>query len=137
MRAKEYLRQIKTLEIEIYILNEEIKTRYYAIKSVRYDTVPGVPDLDASLHNAEKIIELREKYEARIAELSEKRDEIIETISKINNANIRRVIYLRYCKFMSFKRIANEMVYSEQRIIQLHKLGLNAVDDILNDYSKL
>ena len=137
MRAKEYLQQIKTLENELFIINEELKTRYYAIKSVQYDGIPGNRDLDASLHNAEKIIELRQKYEARLMELSDLRDEVIDTIRKIKNVNIRRVIYLRYCQHMPFKRIAQEMTYSEQRIIQLHKLGLNAIDGILTDYSKL
>ena len=132
MRAKEYLSQIKAIEIELYVLSSEINDRYYSVQGVKYDGISGNRDLDATLHNTEKIIELQKKYEARQRELYDIRDGIIQTILKIEDERARQVIYLRYCRHYSFHKIAKEMNYGERNIFNLHKKGLMLVDDIIS-----
>ena len=132
MKAKEFLRQIQKIDIEIMLLEREIRDMYSPISAVRFDNVPGVPDLDATLHIVERIDVLRNKYNARVDELMKRRDEVVSVILRMKNANAEAVIYYRYVDSMSFGAIARAMTYSKERIFQLHREGLNEVDSILS-----
>ena len=131
MNAKEFLQQIKKIENELTMLEHEINDLYSPISAVRFDNVPGVPDYDATLHIVERITELQSVYSARMAELIERRKECLEVIQQMHNANAQSVIYCRYVQMMNFRAIARKLVYSRERIMQLHREGLHEVEQIL------
>lgn len=132
MQSKEYLHQIKKITFEITMLESELSDLYSPIKAVRFDTITGIPDHDATLHLVERIEVIQEQYRARVAELIQKRNECIQVIKQIPNPKAAEVIYLRYVKFRSFGQIARKMTYSKERIFQLHREGLNEIETILS-----
>lgn len=131
MKAKEFLQQIKRIETELSMLEHEINDMYTPISAVRFDNVPGVPDYDATLHIVERITELQNVYSSRMAELIERRRECLEVIQQMTNEKAQSVIYCRYVQMMNFRAIARKLVYSRERIMQLHREGLAEVERIL------
>lgn len=136
MNAKEFLQQIKKIEIELSMLEHEINDLYSPISAVRFDGVPGVPDYDATLHIVERIEVLKERYYKRIDELLAKRDEIVATILRMQNTNAAKVLYHRYVDLWGYGRIARFMSYSVSHVKRLHFEGLQEIEMmILNNTS--
>ena len=135
MNAKAYLQQIQRISAELQIIEWEIKQMYNPIKAVSYGNVPGTADADATLHLVERISAKKESYEQRANELIEKREEILEVIHQIKDSKSATVIYARYCRLMPFRQIAREMNYTVGRIMQIHRQGLNEVEQIIQHYT--
>lgn len=131
MNAKQYLQQIRKINAEVEMLESEIENLYKPIKAVSYGGVPGTPDYDATLHLVERITELQKRYSDKLKELIEKRNEIIGVIERMPLGASKRVIYYRYVQMMGFRAIAKKMLYSQERIMQLHREGLKDVEWIL------
>lgn len=133
MNAKEYLQQIKKIEIEVGMLINEINDLYTPISAVRFDNVPGVPDADATLHIVERIDTLKERYLKRIDELMAIRDEIVTTILRMQNTNAAKVIYHRYVDLWNYGRIARRLSYSVSHVKRLHFEGLQEIEMMIHN----
>lgn len=133
MNAKEFLQQIKKIEIELSMLEHEISDLYTPISAVRFDNVPGVPDADATLHIVERIDTLKERYLKRIDELMAIRDEIVTTILRMQNTNAAKVIYHRYVDLWSYGRIARRLSYSVSHVKRLHFEGLQEIEMMIHN----
>ena len=133
MNAKEYLQQIKKIEIEVGMLLNEINDLYTPISAVRFDNVPGVPDYDATLHIVERIDTLKERYLKRVDELMTIRDEIVTTILRMQNTNAAKVIYHRYVDLWSYGRIARRLSYSVSHVKRLHFEGLQEIEMMIHN----
>ena len=59
-----------------------------------------------------------------IKQYTEKKNEIITTIQKLEDPRYIDILYKRYVEFETFERIADEKVYSWRHILRLHKQAL-------------
>lgn len=123
MTAKQYLRQLTNLELNIRILSEEIEERRSRLTStaapILGDRVQTSPkDVFASMMAA-----LADKEVAQadlILIYEQKRDEIVSQILGLDDAVQGRVLYERYVQRKRWEVIADGMHYSIQRIFQIH-----------------
>lgn len=67
------------------------------------------------------------KYNERIIERYNIKEEIDEVINSIEDNEIVRVLDYRYLQFLSFKKIADIMYMSQSTIYRLHEKGLYQV----------
>lgn len=129
MTAKQYLRQLTNLELNIRILSEEIEERRSRLTStaapILGDRVQTSPkDVFASMMAA-----LADKEVAQadlILIYEQKRDEIVSQILGLDDAVQGRVLYERYVQCKRWEVIADGMHYSIQRIFQIHGNALVA-----------
>lgn len=64
------------------------------------------------------------KYNQRIVERYNIKEEIDEMINSINDNEVVRVLDYRYLQFLEFRKIAKIMNYSKSSIYRLHEKGL-------------
>jgi hypothetical protein len=129
MTAKQYLRQLTKLELNIRILSEEIEERRSRLTStaapILGDRVQTSPkDVFASMMAA-----LADKEVAQadlILTYERMRDEIVAQILGLDDAVQGRVLYERYVHYKRWDVIAEEMNYTVQRIFQIHGNALVA-----------
>lgn len=123
MTAKQYLRQLTSLELNIRILSEEIEERRSRLTStaapILGDRVQTSPkDVFASMM---AVLADKEVVQADLILTYERmRDEIIAQILGLDDAMQGRVLYERYVQCKRWEQIADGMHYSIQRIFQIH-----------------
>lgn len=134
MTAKEYLRQIRLLDLKIQHRMEEKKTLMSMASGV--SAVSGSPDKVQTSGSTEGPMRYADKYmdmEKEIATLIDKyidlRNLVISQIHQLEDARYVEVLHQRYVNCYSFELIAVNMHYSIRRIYQLHS-------DALQEFSK-
>ena len=135
MTAKEYLKRYRTVNQYIDCKLEEIaQLRALATRispAERSDRDGNTSDKVGK--TVAKIVDLEREVDRQIDELVEMRKEIEETISMIEDIDIRTVLEYRYINGFSWRRIAYTMHYSEDHVTcYLHRKALRAVDEIIN-----
>lgn len=130
MTAKQYLRQLSKIELNIRLLTEELEERRTRLTSTAApplgDKVQSSPKGDtfasAMAVLADKDLQRRELivcYEML-------RDEIVEKILGLDNSIYSQVLYERYVQRKSWDSISEDMHYSLQHIFRLHGNALVA-----------
>lgn len=134
MRAKEYLRSLKNLNGKIKYLEfklEMLETQAIGITGIDYsrDLVQTSPSEAPAIDSV--ITEITET-KAKIKELQKEFDElkckILICICRIDNRKHIELLTMRYLDFMSFKKIADKMLYTEQTIKNMHKEAMEAFE---------
>lgn len=133
MRAKTYLSQIKTLDIEINNWIDQLhsmKQKAYSLSSTNYDSprVQGTQDPDRIGNMVARIAEREDKINAKIDELAELKERITYEIKEIDDNRYVEILFRRYVQMQSLKRIAKEMGYSYERMRHLHGHALVAFE---------
>ena len=129
MTAKNDLKRYKAIYYEVKFLRREIEGMYNTLKAVNYDEKTGTASGDdLTLIVVTQILKKKEYYEARVKELWAEEERLLKRVDKIDNADIKRILLLRYIGFMPWAKIARETNYSESRIMQLHREGLTLLD---------
>lgn len=139
MTAKEYLQQvaalserIRQIEAEIQKLREEqILLRSPWPDGQPHGTGKSDPVGNQATKIADQIRELETKQLKKRGELWIKRSEIIETIGRIGDEKLNRLLWMRYVEDDSFEKIAVEMHYTYRHVVRLHGDALVRVDRIL------
>lgn len=143
MTAKEYLQQIRKLDIQIR--NKQLELRRIEL------LMSGVKALDfekketaaskSSLSPQEKYYPLYEKYEKSIkndvAKLVQLKHEAMTLIDRIEDADCMDVLYRRYIHYQKWELIAVEMNFSYKWIHCIHQKALDLFDEILKEYTKV
>lgn len=140
MTAKQYLRQLTKLELNIRILSEEIEERRTRLESTaapvlgdKVQTSPGGDRFaDAIVRMADKDLQRRNL----VYVYEELRDRIVDQILSMENENQQRVLYERYVRQRSLCDIAEEMAYSYYRICHIHGEALVAFARLYLEVSK-
>ena len=130
-KALKYLSQIEYINIMIRekqdiidSLQSSIMIMSVNMKNERVKTSPK----DRISETCTKIIDLREQMNKDIKSLIDTEAEIIETIDTyVDNLKQRRVLYLRYLKFLSISSIAKEMHISERTAYRFHNDAVHKV----------
>ena len=137
MRAKEYLRSLKRLDVKIKHLRwelAELENKAIGISSVDYsgDNVQSSSSGDpAFVKMMPKIKAVKDELEKAIEDFVEKRHEMILMIDSLSNTNHTQVLFKRYVEFKKFEDIATEMSYEVQSVKNLHWRAIQEFERLL------
>ena len=124
MTAKQYLRQLSKIELNIRILTDELEERRTRLTSTAApplgDKVQSSPRGDAFAAALAALADKDLQRTELIYVYEELRDKIVEQILELDDAVQGRVLYERYVRAKRWDVIASEMNYSIQRIFQIH-----------------
>lgn len=124
MIAKQYLRELSRIELNIKMLTEELEERRTRLTSTAAptlgDKVQSSPQGDAFATAMAAIADkdLQRKELLIIYEI--KRDQIVDEIRGLEDATQAAVLYARYVQHKRWDVIALELHFSIQRVFQVH-----------------
>ena len=125
MTSKEYLKQIRELDMKIEHLNsmkQELLANMAMPKAVSYDKerVDVSPNSDGMINMIIRLEELSKKINNQLMEFFELKSKIVNQIHEIHDYRYIDVLYKRYVEYKSFELIAVEMGYEYQTILNYH-----------------
>lgn len=128
MTAKEYLQQAYTIDRRIKLDTEKLAAARSALygKTARYDSdgSKSVPSGNGTESAVLRVVELEERLDREIDELTYKRQEIEQAVNAVPDEVQREVLTRRYLLYQKWEVIAAEMNYSIQHIFRLHGSAL-------------
>ena len=146
MKATDFLNQLKRMEESIKNKLEEVaqlKSIALVVTAVSNNVI-----IDGEKHSADRVqssgsqqkmadtickyVDLEKEIDHDIDRLIEKRDEVLAVINALEKPVQCTVLRKKYVQFKSFKRIAEEMNYTYQYIIEQHNKALKNVQKILD-----
>ena len=136
MTAKEYLGQVRHMEMQIRDLQDEIKRlKELAVGISALNCDEKVLSSVSQDKMANTVCEIDEK----VRELDEKvrkfvkiRSKVMETIHMLRNDEYEHILFKRYCLMKKWEEIALEMNYSYQWVCKLHGRALREIEKLLN-----
>ena len=130
MNAKEYLQQVKALDVKIKQKIEEkedLLRRARSISAIDYSKEKGrtISSSEAAFAKmTDRACDLEIEINREIDEFVNLKHAIINRIQQLADANEIAVLHKRYIEFLSFNEIAKQMNYSILKIHYLHSGGL-------------
>ena len=129
MQAKEYLLQIKHLDLMITAWiqqKDDMRSQLYSLSSPKYDgvAVQGTKDPDKFSEMWARIDQKERKICREIDKLADAKQVITEEIGRIEDTRYVEILLRRYVQMQKLEDIANEMSYSYDRIRRLHGFAL-------------
>lgn len=134
LSTKEWLLRAWKIDNEITALEREKETAEARATSVTagYSDVKVQTSKKNSTEDATvAYIDYEKKIKKRIDELYAVKCEIFDAISNVYNPTYRTLLTLRYLQFMTWERIAEEMMYETRHIYKLSKCALFVVSKII------
>lgn len=136
MTTKEYLRQAYIIDRKIRLDTEKLAAARSALygRAVRYenDGTKLVPRGNVTENAVLRVVELEERLNTEIDELTAKRLEIECAVNAVPDEVQREVLTRRYLLYQKWEVISREMGYTERRIFQIHG---NALKNISVNFS--
>jgi len=126
LRAKEYLQQLKKINIIIKQLERE---KYELAK--KFTDISSL-DLISRDDITNRLAALSVEIDRFIAEYAEKKHSILITLSNLSRPEYIQLLALHYVDGHKFGSIAKEMHYTYDHIIRLHKQALSELEKRLN-----
>ena len=130
MTAKQYLRQLSRIELNIQILSEEIERRRTKLESTTVATdnervqTSGFGDRFAEMIAA--LADKEHQQEDLLYIYQTMRDKIVEQIRDLDNSLYASILYLRYVQEESMRDISEKMHYEYKYLCRLHGKALMA-----------
>ena len=124
---KEYLRQLRRLELYIEQRQEELNRLRELIGSHAIDygeRVQTSPSADSIPNEVIRRAELEADISRKIERFLQLKHKIINEIQSLDNAVYASILYKRYVEYKSLEEIAVEMNYSYIHIKRLHGYAL-------------
>lgn len=128
MNAKNYLNQLRTLEMTIAARKAEVerlKAERTYLKGVSYDS-DRVQTSGSPGAQFERLADIIADTERNVVELAEKRHRIINQINGLQKPEYIELLQLRYLEHQKFEAIACTMGLSYVRVTHLHGEALLA-----------
>ena len=123
MTAKDYLKDIRKLDLEIQTLQDQIsllRKNAEGLRAMELSDMPkGGKGKDLSDYVAE-IADLQMVCVQHVSELIMKKQEAIERIMSIDGSELRNVLLLRYIQCKEWDEIADKLQYNLRTIFRLH-----------------
>lgn len=131
MRAKEYLREIRRLEIRVRQKREEIdlireQAACLPAMEIKQDRVQTSPDGQGFTRLIDNAAVLEQELLSDIEELQQVRHERIEMIHQMENQRYMEILYLRYVMNKSLDYIADYLHVSYEWVRHLHGEALQS-----------
>jgi len=127
MEAKEYLAQIRLLDIRIQQKQQEYNNLRLitSIKGVDYsqERVQVSPE-NKMCKMVTEYIDMQDKINASISHLMALKNTIIIQIQGLSNIKHVELLYKKYAEYKTLKLISKEMVYSYDYTRELHRCAL-------------
>ncbi len=128
MTAKEYLKQVESIDRQIQLDNErltEIRSALYG-RGVRYENNGSKPVLQNNGFEKamQRLLESEECLNAEICKLIAKRVEIEKAVAAVPDSVQREVLTRKYLMSQEWEDISRKMNYSIQHIYRLHAIAL-------------
>lgn len=128
MTAKQYLRQLSKIELNIRILTDELEERRTRLTStaapVLGDKVQSTPKGDAFAAAMAAIADKDIQRQELVFIYEQQRDRIVGQIIELPNPLQARVLYDRYVQNRTLVQIADATHYSYTRICHVHGQAL-------------
>lgn len=133
MTAKDYLKDIRKLDLEIQTLQEQIsllRKNAEGLRAMELSDMPkGGKGKDLSDYVAE-IADLQMVCVQHVSELIMKKQEAIERIMGIDGSELRNVLLLRYIQCLEWDEIADRLQYNLRTIFRLHGEALKEFGEV-------
>lgn len=131
MRAKEYLQQIHKQDIKIgqrITQLQQMRDRVHIMGSFDYskDRVQSTPT--SGNKQIEDLVDFENEIKDMIKREQLLKDKIISEIQTLENAVHVDILFRRYVECQSFERIACDMSYTYQYVLNLHGEALKAFE---------
>lgn len=131
MRAKEYLQQIHKQDIKIgqrITQLQQMRDRVHIMGSFDYskDRVQSTPT--SGNKQIEDLVDFENEIKDMIKREQLLKDKIISEIQTLENAVHVDILFRRYVDCQSFERIACDMNYTYQYVLNLHGEALKAFE---------
>ncbi len=147
MKAKEYLQQLKRLDMVIHQKVkelEDLRQKSQNIGGMDYskERVQMSCSGDAPFVNLTgRILDLEAEINTEIDVFMEERHRIINQIQGLGNVNHISLLHKRYIEFKKLEVIADEMNFTYQYVVELHGCALKefqtTYENLLNSYENL
>lgn len=131
MTAKEYLRQLKVLDVKINQKLVEILalraslTSISAVKTTEEMVQGGSASNDAGfVRTLAKIDEMEREVDSEIDRFVDAKHKIINQIHELTNPLHIEILYKKYVEFKSLELVSVEMNYTYQYIVEVHGYAL-------------
>ncbi len=129
MTAKEYLGQVRKLDLEINSMiryKETLRDKLYSVSSVPFDAPAIMHSSSGAPFEAliAKVAREERKIVKRIDRLVSLKSRIIEQINQIDNADYRLILELRYLHYYRWDQISDKIGYVERHVYRLHGQAL-------------
>lgn len=139
MTAKEYLQQIRKLDLQIQnkqLEKEDILNRMKGCAAISYDPKIGASGTPNTKSPQEKYYPILERYEKEIAVdidcLMNIKREVMAVIDSLDNPDEINLLYMRYFQYKKWEEIAVEMKFDYRYVHRIHSRALNNVNNIIN-----
>lgn len=137
MTAKQYLGQIRSLDIKIRQRKREVEELRLSATctestSSQGEKVQTSASGDKLLNAVARYVDLEAETQSMIDDMQKKRHKIIAEIQSLEDSRYIEILYKRYVEFKSFEFIACEMHYNYTWICELHGKALKAFETSLN-----
>jgi len=137
MTAKQYLGQIRSLDIKIRQRKREIEDLKLSATctgsiSAQGEKVQTSASGDKLLNAVARYVDLEAETQSMIKDMQKRRHKIIAEIQELEDSRYIEILYKRYVEFKSFEYIAYEMHYNYTWICELHGKALKAFETSLN-----
>lgn len=125
MRAKEYLREIRRLEIRVRQKKEEIElireqASCLPSTDLKQDRIQTSPDGQGFTRLIDRAASLEQELQQDIEELQKVRHERIMMIHQLEDPKQAELLFLRYVRDRSLDYIADYMELSYDRVRHMH-----------------
>lgn len=131
MTAKEYLQQAYRIDRKIKLDAEKLAAARSALygKTARYDSDGTMPVSRGNVTESAvlRVMELEERLNREIDELTAMRQEIELTVNAVPDEVQREILTRRYLLYQKWEDIAREMGYTKRRIFQIHGNALKNI----------
>lgn len=131
MTAKEYLGQIRKYDILIENKTKMIQRLREQAESVTVamggERVKSSGSNDKLGDTIVKILDLENTIKKDVESMARVKQDVMNTIDKIGDADLMNVLYKRYVHFKTWEEIPEEMGYTERTIYRLHGKALLAL----------
>lgn len=124
---KEYLRQLRRLEVCIEQRQEELNRLRELIgcNAIDYgERVQTSPSADSIPNEVIRRAELEADISRKIERFLQLKHKIINEIQSLDNAVYVKILYMRYVEYKSLDEIAEKMNYSYRQVLRLHGTAL-------------
>lgn len=129
MTAKEFLRQIRTVDRRIEETAERLQRIRARLETGRMSNLTGMPrggGVDWT-ETADRVIELERRLQAQISEMCRQKQGAIEAIDRVEEARLREVLELYYLDGYTWEQVAERMTLDKRWVYRLHGRALQQV----------
>jgi len=137
MTAKEYLKQINTINLRLKSMKQQVQSLWDAATNISPVLSDTPRSASSNPHQLEMLIVTKVDLENEIIALSDKLAEIIRAVNSLADPLHVSILTSRYISGMEWRDIACEMHISEGRIFQFHRDALAELEKTIANYSEL